>query len=524
MRGRRVATAAVRMSASKEGKPRSHSGGRSPRHALRHAARGHARTFAPSWTDATAFAVLGALHDGSVVAGVGITQHTLGVLGSSRARVSFLGSLRLCADDRAVAAAILMEHSSRLQAVQGVAEKKAAVRRFLKPLRERKSTRAKAEALVLNPCPRPPQRWQHWLAADPAAERLRDLRLSQRPYNGVQAWPLGWMRGPGVVCYERADGRVRNERGGVLTADFVRRLVWQEELPTAVASSSDHYIVVRPDGPPRFMTVEEVCRAFGLPRCGPTWEALLDPAVMTANQAVSCLGRAVQADVARAIVAQLVAEGALRSGCKYGSSFSGVDTFAAAVEAELGGDWSYVFAGECFPPARRALLHAWGRRGLVEETCVEDACSERAAEMPPVDLYVTTPNCEKHSRRNHDKTPEGRSHSLEEVWASLEYVRAQRPGVVVVENVHEVSSVGPITGLLARLEGYRLRAGALDPRTTAGIPMARDRYFWVLTRKTVRMVYTGMRTAAVSGLEAQDARGADQDATLGTTSGSEDFE
>ena len=128
MRGRRVATAAVRMSASKEGKPRSHSGGRSPRHALRHAARGHARTFAPSWTDATAFAVLGALHDGSVVAGVGITQHTLGVLGSSRARAAFLGSLRLCADDRAVAAAILLEHSSRLQAVQGVAEKKAAVR------------------------------------------------------------------------------------------------------------------------------------------------------------------------------------------------------------------------------------------------------------------------------------------------------------------------------------------------------------------------------------------------------------
>ena len=100
---------------------------------------------------------------------------------------------------------------------------------------------------------------------------------------------------------------------------------------------------------------------------------------MTANQAVSCLGRAVQADVARAIVAQMVAEGALRPGCKYGSSFSGVDTFAAAVEAELGGDWSYVFAGECFPPARCALLHAWSRRGLVEANCVENARGGEAA-------------------------------------------------------------------------------------------------------------------------------------------------
>ena len=57
---------------------------------------------------------------------------------------------------------------------------------------------------------------------------------------------------------------------------------------------------------------------------------------------------------------------------------------------------------------------------------------------------------------------------------------------MVMENVHEVTSVGPITGLhvLARLEGYqyRLRTAMLDPWQVAGVPMARDRQFWLLTR------------------------------------------
>ena len=111
-----------------------------------------------------------------------------------------------------------------------------------------------------------------------------------------------------------------------------------------------------------------------------------------------------------------------------------------------------------------------------------DACSDQVVKLPRVDLYISTPNCEMHSRRNHSRTLEGRSHSLEDVWASLAYVRANWPEAVVMENVYEVTSVGPITGLLARLEGYRLRSAMLDPWQVAGVPMARSRQFWVLTR------------------------------------------
>ena len=178
------------------------------------------------------------------------------------------------------------------------------------------------------------------------------------PHRGLQEWPLQWLAKPGVVCYERAHGRIRSERNGEIDEEFAKRLVWTDSLPTAVASPSDHFILVQPGKAPRFLSVEEVSRAFGLPEGGPTWKALLAPEVMTATQAVSCLGRSVQVDVARALVALLVQEGTIAPGCTYGSMFSGVDTFAAAVEAELGAAWTYAFAGEWFLPARRALLHA----------------------------------------------------------------------------------------------------------------------------------------------------------------------
>ena len=42
--------------------------------------------------------------------------------------------------------------------------------------------------------------------------------------------------------------------------------------------------------------------------------------------------------------------------------------------------------------------------------------------------------------------------------------------------------MGPLTGLLARLEGYTMEAGVLDPEADGSAPMARERHFWVLTR------------------------------------------
>ena len=50
---------------------------------------------------------------------------------------------------------------------------------------------------------------------------------------------MGWLTCPGVVCYEMACGRVKDEReklGRKLDEKFVRSLVHTRDLPTAVAS------------------------------------------------------------------------------------------------------------------------------------------------------------------------------------------------------------------------------------------------------------------------------------------------
>jgi hypothetical protein len=285
-----------------------------------------------------------------------------------------------------------------------------------------------------------------------------------------------------VVCFERADGRVRTERGGKPDTSFLRGVVKTEELPTAVANAADHYVVLQPGKSLRFMTVQEVARSFEVPTVSPLMEALTSRRTMTAVQAVECLGRSIHVGVARRVVRLLIDEGAIAPGLRYGSAFSGIDTFAAAVDEELEGDWSYVFASEKNDAARGGLLHAWGKRGLQDVMTYGDALLEAARSAPPVDLHVTTPTCEDYSRRNHERSSTAQHMTLGDVWDSLEYVRLGRPRVVVVEKVSEPEATGPMTGLLSRLEGYRLRTGTLDPRTTTGVPVARTRQFWVLVR------------------------------------------
>ena len=130
------------------------------------------------------------------------------------------------------------------------------------------------------------------------------------------------------------------ERKGKPDAEFMKGVVKTAELPTATASGPDHYVVIAPGGEARFMTVQEVSRSFGVPAESPLAAMLNDKkGPLTVNQAVGCLGRSVHAGVARRLVATLMERGTLARGLTYGSAYSGVDTFAAAVEAEMEVDW-----------------------------------------------------------------------------------------------------------------------------------------------------------------------------------------
>ena len=467
-------------------RPRAVGGGRSEKYARRRDARGSQTQYAAEWSDAAAAAVLEHLKAGCKD-GESLLEHSADVLRDSQVARTFWTSLRkdVSPHDYALAEEVMSAHSVRVQQ-EGLsaAEVKAKTKSFLKPLRERASARTATEPLKVTPGEEGPETFHGWLSEEPKKDRMRDIKRSKRTLKGIAKWPLGWMRREGVVCYERAAGRVAQERKGKPDAEFMKGVVKTTELPTATASGPDHYVVIAPGGEARFMTVQEVGRSFGVPAESPLAAMLHDKkGPLTVNQAVGCLGRSVHAGVARRLVATLMERGTLARGLTYGSAYSGVDTFAAAVEAEMEGDWTYEFASEASRTVRKALLAAWGERGLTESNCYSDARGDDAATARYVDLMVITPNCEAYSKRNHKRTPEDQRHSLEDVWRSLEYVRRAQPRVVIMENSPDVRAEGPLTGLLARLEGYEMEVGLLDPREVARAPAARERRFWVLTRR-----------------------------------------
>jgi hypothetical protein len=388
------------------------------------------------------------------------------------------------ASDRALALEILEHHKQLMETDTRPETQEKRVRSSLKPLRERRAVHAQEEELEVTRQSEGPVSFHSWLSDRPEGERLRDIRKSRRITEGMKSWPLGWLKTTGVVCYERAAGRIEDERGGAPDVAFMRSIVKTTELPTAVAQESDHYVVVGPGGNwTRFMSVGEVARSSGLSRESPVSRMLLNTDLLTPNQAVASLGRAVHASVARQLVATLRDRGVIGRGLTYGSVFSGIDTFAAGLEDEIGPDWEYVFASECNETTRQALLGAWGPRGLADQRCHRDGRGEDATSEKQVDLVVLTGNCEPHSRRNHRQNAHDQHTSLKDIWRALAYVRNRRPKVLIVENVADASAASGISGLLRRLDGYTLSQGMLDPRSVASMPVARERMFWVCTRE-----------------------------------------
>lgn len=414
-----------------------------------------------------------------------IVAYTADVLGSHVSIARFSASFAKVVTDHEVEviAGILAHHHRLLQqAGSQAAARNKVVRNFLRALRLRKQARSEVKELVVPMIPMDSATFHMWLSPAPRKELLRSINRSARTVKGLKKWPLKWMTVPGVITYERAAGRIRDERGGVLSEEIVKSVVKIDVLPTAVANSSDHYVVLQPGRQPRYMTVEEVCRAYHVPTGSPLRRALLDTRVLSPIQAVSSLGRAIHVGVARQIFTGLLARGLLGPGLKYGSAYSGIDTFAAGVDAVLDGAWTYVFASEKDPTSRRALGCAWLARGLDPGSVYEDALGVDARYAPAVDLYVMTPDCGAHSPRNHERTSSKEHTSMANVWKGLEYVRLRRPAIVVCENVDMVGVVGPLTGMFGRLPGYKIETAMLDPRSVAGAPIVRERRFWVLVR------------------------------------------
>ena len=107
--------------------------------------------------------------------------------------------------------------------------------------------RSEVEPLVVEAAEKKQDTFHDWLSAEPARDRVRDISKCNRLQSGVAKWPMEWLDQAGVVCFERGEGRVRQERKGRPDARFMQGVVKTRELPTAVANAADHYVVLEPD-------------------------------------------------------------------------------------------------------------------------------------------------------------------------------------------------------------------------------------------------------------------------------------
>jgi len=390
---------------------------------------------------------------------------------------------KLTTNEKEEVGAIIEHHGRKLAAGRS---EKLVCKGMLKPLYGR-GAKGLHKALESDPVEPLYPRLRDVLMRRGSKERLRSIAKNERVKRVVAKWPTSKLQQAGVACIERAVGRLEEEHpnwDGKPTTAFMRGLVHTDTLPTAVGSAADHYVLVEKGGSVRWLSVPEQARAMEAPRGNLLMRGLTGKS-LTATQAGIALGNGIHVASARSLVRSLVRRGQLRTGMTYGSSWSGVDTFAAAVEEEMGGEWQYEFASEEKERLRDALLASWGARGLTRARCHADATGEEAVGERYVDLWVASPECTPYSPLNRRRSPGKQRDGMRQVAAGIRYMERALPRVAIVENVSEASVVGPLgamLGSMAKRLGYAMGAGQLNAKNLGALS-AQKRHFWVLEKR-----------------------------------------
>ena len=165
-----------------------------------------------------------------------------------------------------------------------------------------KSTRA--SPVALSPAALPWHRSRASPLPSQAQDRLRSIGDNQRILGGVEKWPMDRLQHRGIMCYERALGRMTTEHKewkGKPTVRYMTSLVHTKPLPTAIGSASDHYLVVSPGGGIRWASVQELARSMEVPEGGVLWHGLSCPRISTIQMG-EAIGRGVHTGVARSLL------------------------------------------------------------------------------------------------------------------------------------------------------------------------------------------------------------------------------
>ena len=320
----------------------------------------------------------------------------------------------------------------------------------------------------------------------------RELPEEGRILTALARWDWSAFTGTAFLVFERAQGRLVDQfpdEAERPCAATVERLLHRDELPTALASSGDHFLILEArtgGGMPhvRYMSVADNAAAAGVPEFSVLRDALAaGPPTITATQAVEALGEGIHGLPVQAIIEALEAEGSWPKDdvVTLGTAFSGVGTDIAVVDDVECGQIRVAFASEPRAERRRVLLQAWAARGLTEEHLYMDARDPRARREERVGVYIITPICQPFSPRNHTEREQQRldqARALADVHAALDYVRWRRPPVVIVENVDVPALREHMDMLLLGIGSHRWRSVVIDPRDVGGFT-ARKRRFWI---------------------------------------------
>lgn len=184
---------------------------------------------------------------------------------------------------------------------------------------------------------------------------------------------------------------------------------------------------------------------------------------------------------------------------KLGTDCSGICAVSAALHVIGIDNYTYEFASDIDPNCRELL----SRLPTPPKTIHQDMTKRNLNRLPRVNLYVAGFPCQAYSRMNGQgmKGLQDRERSAP-MFAVIDYIRAKRPNMFVLENVPNFKSMGLPVLLehLSDIGGYVVEWRTMSPHRYAAYPQSRSRLFIIGKRGINTIAWPEQRQLSAAGV------------------------